>query len=83
MEYQDFLDESRDWRDDSGHGTHLAVLLRKIAPNAIVHVARVFKENPTESTDAIAKVSVCELKKKFLVNSTRQSSMLQASGRST
>ncbi|KAL5092194.1 hypothetical protein Trisim1_002079 [Trichoderma cf. simile WF8] len=46
IEYRSWIEEDREWKDDVGHGTHLAVLLRKIAPNAGIHVARVFKKRP-------------------------------------
>lgn len=39
-------------KDGAGHGTHLATLLARIAPNAIVHVGRVFKKRkPNLKTD--------------------------------
>ncbi|KAF1966496.1 subtilisin-like protein [Bimuria novae-zelandiae CBS 107.79] len=42
--------------NEVGHGTHLAVLLRKMAPNAIVHVGRVFRKKPNrKSTKTIAQ----------------------------
>ncbi|EHK26381.1 uncharacterized protein TRIVIDRAFT_63697 [Trichoderma virens Gv29-8] len=47
IRYRTWVEEDNtEWKDDVGHGTHLAVLLRKIAPNAIIHVARVFKKRP-------------------------------------
>ncbi|KAM0520623.1 hypothetical protein ACHAPE_003020 [Trichoderma viride] len=46
FEYRSWVGEDAEWKDDVGHGTHLAVLLRKIAPNAAIHVARVFKKRP-------------------------------------
>ncbi|KAL7919842.1 hypothetical protein ACQKWADRAFT_300209 [Trichoderma austrokoningii] len=46
FEYRSWVGADGEWKDDVGHGTHLAVLLRKIAPNAAVHVARVFKKKP-------------------------------------
>jgi hypothetical protein len=57
IQYKSWVDQSAEWRDDAGHGTHLAVLLRKIAPDAILHVARVFKKRPaTSSVQAVAQV---------------------------
>ncbi|RSL89802.1 hypothetical protein CDV31_015804 [Fusarium ambrosium] len=55
--YRNWIDESQEWKDDVGHGTHLAILLRKIAPEAVIHVARVFKKKPSisRSADKIAK----------------------------
>ena len=59
IQYKSWIDQGAEWRDDAGHGTHLAVLLRKIAPDAIVHVARVFKKKPSKSSiEPIAQVSV-------------------------
>ncbi|KAF1829667.1 hypothetical protein BDW02DRAFT_602366 [Decorospora gaudefroyi] len=56
IQYRSWVDDNPQWRDEAGHGTHLAVLLRKIAPSAIVHVGRVFKKRPTKSSaDTIAK----------------------------
>ncbi|KAF3074304.1 Major intracellular serine protease [Trichoderma lentiforme] len=46
IKYRSWIEEDTEWKDDVGHGTHLAVLLRKIAPNAGIHVARVFKKRP-------------------------------------
>lgn len=59
--YRSFIDPedgSAEWNDEAGHGTHLAVLLRKIAENADIHVARVFKKKPNgvNSPKGIAKV---------------------------
>jgi subtilisin family serine protease len=57
IQYCSWVDNSPEWKDEVGHGTHLAVLLRKIAPNAIVHVVRVFKKRPTKgSVTSIAQV---------------------------
>lgn len=58
IQYWTGLDEDANQRDDVGHGTHLAILLRKIAPRAAVHVARVFKKTPkgNQSAEMIAKV---------------------------
>lgn len=62
IRYQDWVDQGTEWNDNSGHGTHLAILLRKIAPNAIIHVGRVFKKQPTKkSGGTIAKVRIPEL----------------------
>ncbi|RTE84122.1 hypothetical protein BHE90_001332 [Fusarium euwallaceae] len=55
--YRNWIDEGQEWEDDVGHGTHLAILLRKIAPEAVIHVARVFKKKPSisRSADKIAE----------------------------
>lgn len=58
IRYKSWIDQDTEWKDEAGHGTHLAVLFRKIAPDAIVHVARVFKKRPSKSSvDAISQVS--------------------------
>ncbi|KAH8698202.1 hypothetical protein GQ44DRAFT_832238 [Phaeosphaeriaceae sp. PMI808] len=46
IQYKSWIDEETEWRDEVGHGTHLATLLRKIAPNAMIYVGRVFKIKP-------------------------------------
>jgi subtilisin family serine protease len=57
IQYRSWVDNSPEWKDEVGHGTHLAALLRKIAPNAIVHVDRVFKKRATKgSVTSIAQV---------------------------
>ncbi|KAL7908226.1 hypothetical protein GGI35DRAFT_480935 [Trichoderma velutinum] len=57
IQYRSWIEEDSEWKDDVGHGTHLAVLLRKIAPNASIHVARVFKRKPhvEKSAQSIAE----------------------------
>lgn len=61
IQYRSWVDEDETWKDEVGHGTHLAILLRKIAPNAIIHVERVFKKKPTtSSTNKIADVRAPE-----------------------
>lgn len=59
IQYWSGIDEDARPRDDIGHGTHLTILLRKIAPKAAVHVARVFQKRPkgNKSAEVIAKVS--------------------------
>lgn len=59
--YRSFVDpeDTRTfWQDEVGHGTHLAVLLREVAENAVICVARVFKKKPkvVESAESITKV---------------------------
>ncbi|KAJ5710928.1 hypothetical protein N7488_005084 [Penicillium malachiteum] len=44
IQYKSWIDSDPEWKDEAGHGTHLATLLLRIAPNAIAHVARVFKK---------------------------------------
>ncbi|KAI8151300.1 Subtilisin DY [Colletotrichum sp. SAR 10_70] len=59
IKYKSWVDGHGDWRDDVGHGTHLAILLRKVAPKAEIHMARVFKNKPKGDKSAltIAEVS--------------------------
>lgn len=58
IQYGSWVNSDVEWKDDVGHGTHLAILLRKIAPNAIIHVARVFEKEPSieRSAESIAEV---------------------------
>jgi hypothetical protein len=58
MQYKSWVDaDDVGWKDEMGHGTHLSVLLRRIAPNAIICNGRVFTGQPTEdSVEIIAKV---------------------------
>lgn len=60
MKYRSWVDSDTGWRDEVGHGTHLAVLLRKVAPNAVVHVARVFRKKPDiqNSAQTISDVGI-------------------------
>ncbi|KAL6695706.1 peptidase S8/S53 domain-containing protein [Trichoderma pleuroticola] len=57
IQYRSWIEEGTEWKEDVGHGTHLAVLLRKVAPNAIIHVARVYKKRPhvEKSAQSIAE----------------------------
>lgn len=53
-------DRSQDWKDDAGHGTHLATLLARVAPAAAIHVARVFKRSKPDlekETKNVAQVN--------------------------
>ncbi|KAH7176810.1 peptidase S8/S53 domain-containing protein [Dactylonectria macrodidyma] len=52
IKYQSWVDDSPEWKDQVGHGTHLATLLRRIAPNSLLHVARVFKKKPSMKKSA-------------------------------
>ncbi|KAI8298120.1 Subtilisin DY [Colletotrichum sp. SAR11_59] len=53
IKYKSWVDGHAEWRDDVGHGTHLAILLRKVAPNAEIHMARVFKSRPKGDKSAL------------------------------
>lgn len=59
IKYQSWVDENPAWKDQVGHGTHLATLLRRIAPNSQLHVARVFKKKLSmeKSARCISEVS--------------------------
>ncbi|KLU87728.1 hypothetical protein MAPG_06721 [Magnaporthiopsis poae ATCC 64411] len=46
IKYRSWVSDPDEKRDEAGHGTHLSILLRKIAPEAVIHVARVFRKNP-------------------------------------
>jgi len=57
MVYRSWIDGDPIWKDEVGHGTHLAVLLRKMAPEAIIHVGRVYIKKPTwDSASTVAQV---------------------------
>lgn len=60
MKYRSWVDDGTEWRDEVGHGTHLAILLRQVAPDAVIHVARVFKKKPDiqKSAQTIANVRI-------------------------
>jgi hypothetical protein len=73
MKYKSFLhsemnDDTK--RDDVGHGTHLAALLAGIAPEAIIHVARVFAKRKPDLTSEVKGVA------EVLLNSTLSTSNL-------
>ncbi len=62
--YKSWIDDNEEGfekgRDDVGHGTHLATLLKRVAQHAVVYVARVFKERkPNMATEVknVAKIS--------------------------
>ena len=62
--YKSWVDDDEEGfekgKDDVGHGTHLATLIKKVAQHAVVHVARVFKNRkPNMATEVgnIAEVS--------------------------
>lgn len=74
IEYKSWIDEVEEmgdmWKDDVGHGTHLATLLARIAPNAIIHVARVFRDRkPDMGTEPqnVAQVSNVLNRKRYFV----------------
>ncbi len=48
---------SEDWKDNVGHGTHLATLLAGVAPMAAIHVARVFKRSKPDLKREAKKVA--------------------------
>jgi hypothetical protein len=55
--YRSWIDQDQAWKDEAGHGTHLTVLLRKIAPQAVVHAARVYAKKPRWSSgEVVAQV---------------------------
>jgi len=53
IKYRDWVDGKSQKVDLVGHGTHAAGLLLKIAPNAIVCVARVVRDGTTKIDTAI------------------------------
>lgn len=58
-QWKDWVDGSRQWQDCHGHGTHLASLVMKIAPEAHICVARIAKgaHELLESSENVAEVS--------------------------
>ncbi|KAF8855730.1 subtilisin-like protein, partial [Acephala macrosclerotiorum] len=53
---EDFLDPEGNAHDVCGHGTHCASLLRRVAPEADIYIARVAKDFDEDlSADAVAK----------------------------
>jgi subtilisin family serine protease len=57
--WKDWVDDSADFEDCDGHGTHAVALAMKMAPAADIFVARVAKdrEKLEDASDAVAKVS--------------------------
>jgi hypothetical protein len=53
---EDFLDPGGDGFDSYGHGTHCAGLLRKVAPEADLYIARVANGDSGVDPIAVAKV---------------------------
>lgn len=75
MQYKSWIDDNEEGiengKDDVGHGTHIATLLAKIARNATIHVARVFKErkpNMTTELKNVAQVRLLKLASRPLAN---------------
>jgi subtilisin family serine protease len=57
--WKDWVDDSADFEDCDGHGTHAVALTMKMAPAADIFIARVAKdrEKLEGASDAVAKVS--------------------------
>jgi hypothetical protein len=56
---EDFLNPEGDAFDDCGHGIHCAGLLRKVAPEANIYIARVAKDGESNlNVELVAKVCV-------------------------
>ena len=45
LQYHDFIENSASIKDLDGHGTHCTSILAKLAPNAEIFVARVFRKS--------------------------------------
>lgn len=78
MRYKSWINEDEseivNGRDEVGHGTHLATLLARVAPNATIHVARVFKNrkvNMCTEPKNVARVS--EISRTLVVYPTNTS----------
>lgn len=71
-EWKDWTEESDEYQDCDGHGTHLTSLVMKLSPGAHIYVARVAR-NPDEllnSSENVAKVCI------LLYKTTTQKSIL-------
>ena len=44
--------------DDDGHGTHCAMVAHKVAPNADIYIARIFKNRKNVSGKFVADVGL-------------------------
>lgn len=51
-----FVPGADDHEDVSGHGTHAAMLINKVAPEAEIYVARVFEDSTTVTDQYIRAV---------------------------
>lgn len=73
--YKDWVHSGRSVPTDAdGHGTHLTVLLRQIAPDAVIHVAKVYEKDPGAedgSQDRIAQVRSSDNIKYLKINLLR------------
>lgn len=73
-----------DWEDKVGHGTHSASWLLKLAPDAKIHVARVFEEQEPKEHEIwyIAEVSPsCLPYRSRLIERERRSITLSVNGK--
>jgi subtilisin family serine protease len=48
-----FVGEPHEFHDEDGHGTHCVSLLRKVAPDAEIYVAKVFSHKEIDLTQAM------------------------------
>jgi hypothetical protein len=54
---QSFVEGDKSMLDSCGHGTHLACLLLKFAPDADLYIAKISSDMEFEVTDGVADVS--------------------------
>jgi subtilisin family serine protease len=71
MKYASWIEEDESdigkAQDEVGHGTHLATLLARVAPQATIHVARVFKNRKPMSAELKNIAHVSEISRTLTV----------------
>lgn len=58
VKFKSWIDGEPDTADAEGHGTHVAGLVLKVAPNATVYVERVVKNSEDLRPDLVAEVLI-------------------------
>jgi subtilisin family serine protease len=54
---QSFVEDDGSIKDECGHGTHIAALLSRVAPQAEIYIAKVAQNQEIPPNHKIAKVS--------------------------
>lgn len=57
VKWQGFPELSEPLKDPNGHGTYLACVLIRTAPNALLYIARIFNEKNKCTPGEVAKVN--------------------------
>ena len=60
LQYYDFVDNSACIKDLDGHGTHCTSILAKLAPNAEIFVARVFRKSWADNSSVAIVTKVVQ-----------------------